>query len=123
LGRTDVRRTQALRLLASWKIALEVGGIIESDDLELAMVLSQAYLEWEQKTIQKGLEQGLEQGSQQEARSLILKLLTKKLGDIPAETKSQVNSLSVTQLEGLAEDLFDFSTIADLTTWLQSHHN
>jgi hypothetical protein len=113
LPQSDVRRTQALRLLASWKITLEVSGIIESDDLELAMVLSQAYLEWEQKTIEQGIEAG--------ERSLILKQLTRKLGDIPAETRSQVNSLSVTQLEDLGEALFDFSGADDLANWLRSH--
>ncbi len=62
-------------------------------------------------------------GSQQEARSLILKLLTRKIGSIPSEIRSQVESLSVTQLEVLGESLLDFTAIADLTHWLQSAGN
>lgn len=78
------------------------------------MVLSQAYLEWEQRTIQQGL---------QHERSLILKLLTRKLGDIPPETRVQIEALSVPRLKNLGETLLDFSTIADLTNWVQTHPN
>jgi hypothetical protein len=105
-------RSKTLQLLASWKITLELG-IVETQERELMMALSQAYLEWEQRTIEQGLEQG--------KRSLILKLLDRKLGILPPNIRSQVEVLSVSQLEVLGEALLDFSAIADLTTWLQAH--
>jgi predicted transposase YdaD len=66
----------------------------------------------ETRVYQEGLEVG--------ARSLILKLLTRKLGNIPTGVRSQVEALSTSQLEALGEALLDFSEIADLTHWLQT---
>jgi predicted transposase/invertase (TIGR01784 family) len=53
-----------------------------------------------------------------EGRSLVLRQLTKKLGIISAETQAQVNSLTLDRVESLAEDLLDFTQIADLINWL-----
>jgi hypothetical protein len=50
------------RLLVTWKISLEISGLVEQE--EDAMVqLSQAYLEWEQRTEQRGIKRGIERGS------------------------------------------------------------
>ena len=35
-------------------------------------------------------------------------------------TLEQINALSIAQLESLGEALLDFSSIADLTTWLET---
>jgi predicted transposase YdaD len=67
------------------------------------------------------MERGIEQGKHEGERSLILKLLDRKLGMIPPDIRSQVESLSASQLEVLGEALLEFSAIADLTTWLQAH--
>jgi hypothetical protein len=115
----DPVRTKTLQLLASWKITLELG-TVETQERELMMALSQAYLEWKQRTIEQGLQQGLEQGKQEGERSLILKLLDRKLGMIPPDIRSQVEVLSVSQLEVLGEALLEFSAIADLANWLQT---
>jgi predicted transposase/invertase (TIGR01784 family) len=53
-----------------------------------------------------------------EARSLILRLLTRKVGTIPDHESDSITALSLTQLEALGEALLDFGTIADLTAWL-----
>jgi hypothetical protein len=50
----DSRRSKALRLLASWKITMEVSGVIDEEDRDLLMTLSPAYLQWEQETEQRG---------------------------------------------------------------------
>ena len=71
--------------------------------------------------VEQGLEQGLEQGAQREARSLILRLLTRRLKELPDRLQSQIAVLSITQLEALGEALLDFREIADLDTWLQAN--
>jgi predicted transposase YdaD len=71
---------------------------------------------WYQEILQEGRQEGL-----QHERSLILKQLNHKLGTISPDLRSQVESLSVLELEALGEALLDFSAIADLTTWLQAH--
>ncbi|MEH2303191.1 MAG: DUF2887 domain-containing protein [Nostoc sp.] len=68
---------------------------------------------------QKGIVKGQEIGREEEARSLILKLLNRKVGAIPDQLQTQIQALSLEQLEGLGEALLDFSAIADLEGWLQ----
>jgi Domain of unknown function (DUF4351) len=71
--------------------------------------------------LEQGLERGLEQGMIQGERSLILRLLSRRVGTLSSEVRSQVESLSLEQLESLGEALLDFSTAADLDEWLRSH--
>jgi hypothetical protein len=52
--------------------------------------------------MQQGIDQGIEQGVQRE-RSLVLRLLTRKVGDMPEELRSQINRLSIAQVEILGE--------------------
>jgi hypothetical protein len=53
----DPKRSSILRLLANWKISIEITGQV-SEEQELMMALSQAYLEWEQQTEQRGRTEG-----------------------------------------------------------------
>jgi len=57
----------------------------------------------------------------EEARSLVLRQLTRRVGELPEALRSPLDSLSLEQLEALGEALLDFSTIADLQHWLQTH--
>jgi hypothetical protein len=57
----EPRRSTILKLLATWKISMEVSNLVEQEDRELMMTLSQAYLEWEQKTKRLGAEEGQHQ--------------------------------------------------------------
>jgi Domain of unknown function (DUF4351) len=66
--------------------------------------------------IEKGIQQGIEQGK----RSLILRLLTHQIGSLTPEIRSQVESLSLDQLESLGEALLDFSSASDLELWLRT---
>ena len=52
---------------------------------------------------------------------LVLKQLTRKLGNITPEVRSRVNSLEIDKLESLGEDLLDFTSIADLEAWLSQN--
>jgi Domain of unknown function (DUF4351) len=112
----DPRRSSILKLLANWKISIEITGQV-SEEQELMMALSQAYLEWEQKTEQRGLEKGLQQGEQ----SLILRQLTRRVGELSPAMLQQIQSLSLVQLESLGEALLDFTSADDLTTWMQQN--
>lgn len=80
--------------------------------------LSQAYLEWEQQTEQRGIEQGIEQGIERGERSLILRQLTRQVGELPEPVRSQIEALSIISLEPLGEALLEFSSLSDLEAWL-----
>lgn len=67
---------------------------------------------------QEGLQEGRQEGRQQEASSLVIRQLNRRLGVLNSELLSQISSLSIDQLETLAEDLLDFVTLEDLIAWL-----
>lgn len=71
-----------------------------------------------QEIIQEGVRQGIQQGIQQGEVTLALRLLTRRLGSIPPQLRSQIQQLSTTQLEALGEALLDFSSTQDLVAWL-----
>ncbi|MBE9033984.1 DUF4351 domain-containing protein [aff. Roholtiella sp. LEGE 12411] len=71
-----------------------------------------------QKGLQQGLQQGEERGKKQEALQLILRQLTRRFGAIEADIEQQIRTLSITQLEELAEALLDFSNQSDLVNYL-----
>jgi predicted transposase YdaD len=112
----DPRRSAILKLITNWKISIEITGQVEEEQ-ELMMVLSQAYLEWEQQTEQRGKLEGKLEGE----RSLIFRQITRRIGDVAPEVRLQIQSLSLSQLEALGEALLDFSELNDLMNWLQSH--
>jgi predicted transposase YdaD len=67
------------------------------------------------------MEQGIERGIEQGERSLILRQLSRRVGELPDALRSQINTLSVPQLEALGEALLDFSSLADLEAWLRTN--
>ncbi|MBZ8180291.1 DUF4351 domain-containing protein [Oscillatoria salina IIICB1] len=68
----------------------------------------------------EGLQQGRTEGLQQEARSLVMRLILRRFGTIESELEAQIEQLSLSQLEELAEALLDFTALTDLTNWLDS---
>jgi Domain of unknown function (DUF4351) len=71
---------------------------------------------WEQKGIVKGREEGQKEGQV----ATILRLLNRKLGNLPEESVTQIKSLEPNQLDTLTEDLLDFETFDDLNCWLSN---
>ena len=108
----DPRRAEVLQVLTNWRLTLEMGDLLETEEEELMATLSQVYLEWEQKTREQGFEQG--------KKSLILSLLTRRFGEIPSGTQAQIDRLNLSQLDSLGETLLDFASLADLQTWLET---
>ena len=71
------------------------------------------------KVCQEALQEGEQRGLEHE-RSLILRQLKRRIDKISQKVKSQVLSLSFTELDSLGEALLDFSTPSDLNDWLRS---
>jgi predicted transposase/invertase (TIGR01784 family) len=75
----------------------------------------------QQSAIYQEIEQGgIVKGKLEEGQSLILRLLTRRIGDVAPEMRSQIQSLSLSQLEALGEALLDFSGPNDLVNWLRT---
>jgi predicted transposase YdaD len=61
------------------------------------------------------------EGKQEGEAILILRFLNHRLGRLDDSVIEQIQQLSISQLEDLAEALLDFANLADLTGWLQEH--
>lgn len=72
-----------------------------------------------QEILQQGVQQGRQQGRQEEGMALVLRQLERRLSQLPSELRSQIQQLSISQLESLGEALLDFSSKQDLVDWLQ----
>jgi hypothetical protein len=68
---------------------------------------------------EQGMQQGVQQGVQQGELTIVLRLLTRRVGGIAPDIEAQIRTLSLTQLEALGEALLDFSQPSDLTGWLR----
>jgi hypothetical protein len=63
-------------------------------------------------------QEGIVEGRESEGRMLVVKLLTKKVGNLSPELLARVSSLNIDRLEALAEDLLDFKQVGDLERWM-----
>ena len=67
-----------------------------------------------QQDRERAKQEGWEEGEQR----LVIRLLNRRLGEIDASLIERVQGLSIEQLENLGEALLDFSSVADLSAWL-----
>jgi Uma2 family endonuclease len=62
-----------------------------------------------------------QQAAEQMARMLVMRQLTRRLGQLPEAIQSQLDRLTMTQLEALSEVMWDLSSPSELTAWLEQH--
>jgi len=67
------------------------------------------------------IETAHEEGMHEGKRSLLLKLLSRKLGAIPNEIKVLLHQLAPELLGVLSEALFDLENLEDLLNWLKEY--
>ncbi len=73
---------------------------------------------WEQRGIAIGEKRGEKRGKQLGTLNIVKRLLRRQIGVLPAEVQDRLETLSVLQLEKLAEAIFDFTSIEDVLHWL-----
>jgi predicted transposase YdaD len=99
----------------------EIERMLGLSELRETKVYQEALQEGEQIGEERGETRGVLKGRQQEAQALILRQMTRRIREVTPELRSQVQALSLTQLESLGEALLDFSEPADLANWLQKN--
>ncbi len=67
---------------------------------------------------QRDREQAKEEGRQKGEQDLIVRLLNRRIGEIDALLIERIQGLSIEKLENLGDALLDFSSVANLKTWL-----
>lgn len=60
-----------------------------------------------------------QEGREEGERKIILRQLTRRVGELPQEMRQRVENLSLEQLENLGEALLDFTSMADFQAWLE----
>jgi Domain of unknown function (DUF4351) len=110
----NLYRQNALELFSNLKIILDIKQSKNTDEAELMVKLSPLYLEQIEIATQKG--QNL--GRMAEGQSLIIRQLTRKLGELNPKTIESIHHLLLEQLESLGDALLDFNSIEDLLSWL-----
>ncbi|MGG6267204.1 DUF4351 domain-containing protein [Leptolyngbya sp. AN03gr2] len=114
-------RRHALEQLANLRVTIQARQNLSRDDRGLIMTLSPAYEQWQAETLEQGWKAGEQVGRQQGQLDLVMRLLARKVGHIDDALRSQIEQLSPAQLESLGEALLDFSTVDDLSAWLNDH--
>ena len=87
-----------------------INQVLRKDIMQQSVI----YQEWK--------EEFLQEGKLEEGQSLIVRLLIRRIGDLPSDLRSQIQILSLTQLESLGEALLDFVEPSDLDNWLRSQN-
>jgi predicted transposase/invertase (TIGR01784 family) len=80
---------------------------------------TRVFQEGRQEGRQEGKLEGRQEGKLEGERSLVLRQLTRRFGNLPEIVHAQLLSLPLEQLEALGEALLEFSCLADLEGWLQ----
>lgn len=80
------------------------------------MQQSAIYQEWKEEFLQEGEQTGILKGEQ----ALVHRQLTRRIGMLTPAMQTQIQALSLAQLESLGEALLDFSQPEDLVEWLRT---
>jgi predicted transposase YdaD len=71
-----------------------------------------------QDILAEGEVKGETQGRVKEAKALVIRQLTRKLGNVSPNLLAKIEALPLERVESLGEDLLDFTSIANLEQWL-----
>ncbi len=77
--------------------------------------------------MEQGIAEGEQRGRLEGERSLVMRLLTRRLGTLPTSVEAQVQALDLPRIvvpescrrEALSEALLDFAQWSNLNDWLQ----
>ncbi|MEG3438892.1 hypothetical protein V0288_17320 [Pannus brasiliensis CCIBt3594] len=79
-------------LLVSWRVSVEIQNLLEDEDREVFMALSEVYLEWKEATKREAREEG-RQEEREERRSMIENLLRVRFGELDESFNRAIEGL------------------------------
>jgi Domain of unknown function (DUF4351) len=65
--------------------------------------------------------EGEKRGEVKQGQTLILRQLTRRVGNLSIETQTRVKALPLDRLEELGEALLDFTQMNDLLAWFETN--
>ena len=94
---------------------------IESAPQKTRETIMEIVTSWMEKGIAQGIQQGMQQGMQQGEATLVIRLLNRKLGELPRTVVESIRVLSQPRLEELGDALLEFTRREELEQWLKDH--
>jgi predicted transposase YdaD len=74
-----------------------------------------------QDILAEGEVKGEAKGHIEEAKGLVIRQLTRKLGNVSPKLLTKIEALPLDRVESLGEDLLDFTSLSQLETWLSQN--
>jgi len=101
----------------------EIKAMLHLPDTELKQTrfYQEVFAEGLEEGIEKGIEKGIAKGIAKGQLNVLLRQLSYRLGAIGATRTDRIRTLPAASRDTLAEALFDFTSTADLDTWLDTH--
>ncbi len=122
-------KVECLRMIANLKLdkarTFLLSGFIDNylrlnpiEEQQFLVEVDKIKLPTERENVMEITTSWMEQGQESATRELVIKLLTRKFGNLSLELLARVNGLKLDRVEVLAEDLLDFTGVGDLERWL-----
>ena len=99
----------------------EISAMFTMGDLKQTRVYQDAYREALEKGKQEGKQEGMQEGRREGKVQTILRLLSRKFGNLSPRITQQIATLSLESLDSLADVILDMQNLDDLSTWLSAH--
>jgi predicted transposase/invertase (TIGR01784 family) len=120
LSKTDAKFSAIIELIET--IVIYKFPSLSREEIETMLGLSELkQTRVYQEALEEGEQRGRSEGRLEGEQSVILRQLARRIGDVTPEQQAQIRSLSLYQLEALAEALLTFSQPHELTHWLQTN--
>lgn len=85
---------------------------------ELKMTLAERFDQWaqqyEQRGKQEGLQKGRQEGQQEGEARLLLRLLTRRFGELPVDAVTRIQRANLPQLEAWSDRVLDARSLAEV---------
>ena len=78
------------------------------------MTLAERFDQWAQQYEQRGKQAGWQEGRQEGEALLLLRLLTRRFGPLPADCVARIQAASSGQLEQWSDQVLDARTLAEV---------
>jgi Domain of unknown function (DUF4351) len=122
-------KVECLRMIANLKLdrarTFQLSGFIDNylrlnpvENEQFQVEVDKIKLPQERENVMEITTSWKEEGIIEGERSLVVKQLTRKLGNLSPEFLAKVNGLNLERVEALAEDLLDFTSVGDLERWM-----
>jgi predicted transposase/invertase (TIGR01784 family) len=100
-----------------------IRSVLREDLMKESVIYQSILREGIEQGIEQGIERGVQRGRQSELLTMLRRLMTRRLGGLEPQFESRLARLSIPQLEDLVEAVLDFSSVADLVSWLEARES